>query len=485
MKQLILVLAAVSLFLSSCSEDSIKPNENSLENASLTKKNNSKGVPKSFHENYSSADYPNLVAFTESSSSDIGVVYEVLPGPAAINPDMNPTPFSNNTKITTGAYSFKVADQTPNDSKNSTDEVKSVNIQFTGNNGTPYLIDNIRIIHKPSGAGDHTFFGGVGINKVMHGNTGIGTPLMPKMLSYITLWGLTNLKNAETGEVIASNRIVHIMTTTKVRDGNRNLITSIDSDLSDYNIRNAQTHILLPPQDMQGNPSPVPGTDHGFLHMMFENVKLSEGQRNWKLAYEILPGPSAIKPAMSPTPFSNNIAIGAGSYLLHVRDLTEDDTEKSKDKVLQFALSYQRQNGETFTIDNINVIHKPNGAGDHTFFGGVGYDKEMHGNTGIGNSLMPKMTSYITLWGTADLKDGKGNVLAQNRLIHIMVGGKVRDENLNLLTSVDENLSDLSPDKIETHIILPPQDLSGNMAPVPGTGHGFLHLMFESVNLKR
>jgi len=474
MKKLILAFITATLFLASCSEDLVEPNENTLKKASRT-----------FPENYSSADYPELVRFTESESSQTGLVYEVLPGPEAINPDMSPTPFSNNTQTTEGSYQFEVADLSPEDSENSQDAVKSVNIQFTGNNRTPYLIDEIRVIHKPLGAGDHTFFGGVGLNKLMHGNTGVGTPLMPKMLSYITLWGLTDLKNAETGEVIASNRIVHIMTATNVRDENLNLITSVENDLSDYNIRNAQTHVLLPPQDMQGNRSPIPGTDHGFLHMMFENVKLSGGQRDWKLAYEVLPGPSAINPEMSPTPFSNNIAVGAGSYQLHVRDLTEEDAVDSKDKVLQFALSYQRQNGETFTIDNINVIHKPNGAGHHTFFGGVGQNKEMHGNTGIGNGLMPKMTSYITLWGTADLKDGDGNVLAQNRMIHIMVGGKTRDENLNLLTSVDENLSDLSPDKIETHIILPPQDLKGEMSKVPGTGHGFLHLMFESVDLKR
>jgi len=472
MKNLFLILITTTLFLTSCN-DLTEVFENVL-----------KKPPQTFHENYSSASYPELVKFTESSSSEAGLVYEVLPGPAAINPDMNPTPFSNNTNTTTGSYLYQVIDQTQDDSENSQDAIASVNFNFSGNNGTTYLIDEIRVIHKPLGSGDHTFFGGVGLNKVMHGNTGIGNPLMPKLLSYITLWGLTDLKNGD-GEIIAPNRLIHIMTTTNVRDENRNLITSVQEDKSDYNVRNVQTHVILPPQDMQGNLSPVPGTDHGFLHMMFESVKLSGGQRDWRLAYEILPGPSAIHPAMSPTPFSNKIGIGAGSYKLHVRDLTEEDAENSKDAVLKTDLAYKRQNGETFIIDNINVIHKQKGSGDHTFFGGVGQNKVMHGNTGIGTGLMPKLTSYITLWGTADLKDGNGNVIAENRLIHIMVTGRVRDENLILTTSVDENLSDLSPDKIETHIILPPQDLSGNMDPVPGTGHGFLHLMFESVDLKR
>jgi hypothetical protein len=35
------------------------------------------------------------------------------------------------------------------------------------------------INHKPEDPGNHNFFGGVGLNELMHGNTGIGTNLMP------------------------------------------------------------------------------------------------------------------------------------------------------------------------------------------------------------------------------------------------------------------------------------------------------------------
>ncbi len=480
-----LSIIITALFFIGCEKDNLDTLDHGNElNYDLSTSNKAKNS-RTFPENSSSVSYPELVRFTKSSSSEDGLVYEVLPGPAAIDPSMSPTPFSNNIEETVGSYKFEVSNVDSEDSETSQDAVTSVNIEFTGNDGTTFLIDEIRVIHKPEGAGHHTFFGGVGQNEVMHGNTGIGNHLMPKLLSYITLWGTTDLKNAETGEVLDSNRLVHIMTTTNVRDEDLNLITSVEEDQSDYNFRNVQTHVILPPQDMQGNFSPVMGTDHGFLHLMFEKVKLEEGQRDYRLAYEILPGPSAIFPEMSPTPFSNEIAIGAGSYRLHVRDITQGDSEDSKDAVLQINLDYQRQNGKSFVINDINVIHKAEGSGDHTFFGGVGQNMEMHGNTGIGTGLMPKLTSYITLWGTADLKDGNGNVLAENRLVHIMVTGKVRDENLNLLTNLDENISDLSQDKIETHIILPPQDLEGNMDPVPGTRYGFLHLMFESVELKR
>ncbi len=428
------------------------------------------------------ADYSEMVKFKTTKSSSEGMVYEVLPGPAAVDPSKKGTPFSNNIQKTSGSYEFTVADLSETDATDSRDSTRNVDIQFTGNDGRNYEIDEINIIHKPQGAGDHTFFGGVGLNKVMHGNTGIGEDLMPKLLSYITLWGKTDLKDASTGEVVAEDRLIHIMTTTNVRDENLNLITSTKVDSSDYNIREAHTHIILPPKDTKGNMSLVPGTDHGFLHMMFEKVILTDASRDWKKAFEILPGPAAINPQMSPTPFSNKIGVGAGKYNLLVLDLDDKDSKDSRDRVNKVNIQYKRPNGTMFHIDDIEIIHKPEGAGDHTFFGGVGYNKTMHGNTGIGTGLMPKLKAYITLWGKADLKDGQGNVLASDRLIHIMVTSRARKSDLTLTTSTDTDETDHS--RRETHIILPPKDMQGNPSPVPGTRNGFLHLMFEDVEVK-
>jgi regulator of extracellular matrix RemA (YlzA/DUF370 family) len=431
----------------------------------------------------SAASYADMVFFSGSKSSATGAIYEVLPGPAVINPAMSPTPFSDNIQSTEGAYEIEVDDVVDVDATTSTDAVKSVNITFTANDGKKFKIDQINIIHKPEGACDHSFFGGVGLNKMMHGDTGIGTALMPKMLAYITLWGLVDLKDAETGNVVASNRIIHIMTASKVRNPNLEMIPEVTSDKSDHDTWMSETHVILIPQDMGGNPSPVPGTDHGFIHMMWESVELKNETRDWKKVYEILPGPAAINEAMSPTPFSNKVAFGAGSYSFNVIDNSEEDSENSEDLVKNVNIKYQRPNGEMFMINDIQIIHKANGSGDHTYFGGVGLDKTMHGNTGIGTNLMPKLTSYITLWGIADLKDGNGNIIAPNRLVHIMVSSRSRDSDLKLSTSTDVDLTDQSPDNIETHIIIPPLDLEGNMSPVPETGHGFLHLMFENVSL--
>jgi hypothetical protein len=275
------------------------------------------------------------------------------------------------------------------------------------------------------------------------------------------------------------------MTASKIRNSDLEMITEVTMDKSDHDTWMSETHIILIPQDMNGNMSPVPGTDHGFIHMMWENVELTNETRDWKKVYEILPGPAAINAAMSPTPFSNKVAFGAGSYAFNVIDNSEEDSENSEDLIKNVTIKYQRPNGEMFMIDEIKIIHKINGSGDHPYFGGVGLDKIMHGNTGIGTNLMPKLTSYITLWGITDLKDGNGNVIAPNRLIHIMVSSRSRNDDLKLLTSTNVDLTDKSSNNIETHIIIPPLDLEGNMSKVPGTGHGFLHLMFENVNLTK
>ena len=434
------------------------------------------------NEASSEASYPELASFKSSSSSSEGQVYEVLPGPAALDNSQSPTPFSNNIRIAAGSYAYTIEDNSPDDSEGSEDAVTSVDINFACN-GITYKIDQIDVIHKAEGTGEHTYFGGTATNKVIHGNTGVGTDLEPKLLAYITLWGVADLKNADTGEVIAANRMIHVMTTTGVRNENLELITSREVDSTDYNFRSATTHVIMPPMDLEGNRDPIPGTPHGFLHMMFGQVNLEGADRDPSLAYEILPGPSAIDPSTNPTPFSNRIAYGAGTYSYTVADITENDSEGSMDGMKNFQARYERPDGTVFVIDNVKLIHKAEGTGEHTFFGGTGLDRTIHGNTGVGTNLEPKLLAYITSWGTADLKDGDGNLLASNRMIHVMTTSKVRTDNLELITDRETDRTDHSLDKVETHIIVPPMDLDGNMSPVPGSGHGFLHLMFEEVSL--
>lgn len=213
-------------------------------------------------------------SYTASSSKPGGIVYEVLPGPAVLDSTKEKTPFSNNINKTSGEYNYSVTDISNIDSPTSKDSVSSINIRFKTNDGKDYLIENIKVAHKEEGSGEHTYFGGVGLNQIIHGNTMVGTNLEPKLFAYIALWGVTDLKDANSGEVVAKNRKIHIMTTNKVRTKDLKLMK--ETDLENLDISQAETHIILPPVNLEGNKSPIPRTDHGFIHLMFENVELSD-----------------------------------------------------------------------------------------------------------------------------------------------------------------------------------------------------------------
>lgn len=69
-------------------------------------------------------------------------------------------------------------------------------------------------------------------------------------------------------------------------------------------------------------------------------------------------------------------------------------------------------------------------------FGGVGLSETMFGNTGIGDSTMPRTVVYITLSGKADiLKDGK--LISSNTPAHISVTPGIWDSARNSFASTD------------------------------------------------
>ncbi|MEQ9442776.1 MAG: hypothetical protein RIG62_27290 [Cyclobacteriaceae bacterium] len=140
---------------------------------------------------------------------------------------MNPTPFSNNSASTSGDYLLEIMDVNDKDSPDSKDAVERVRILFTGNDGTEYLIDRIDVIPKPEGSGDHTFFGGVGLNKVMHGNTGIGTGLVPKVLSSVsTLTGELQRVLLSMGAVntLKTENEYHVYYCKKIQEGKHHIV---------------------------------------------------------------------------------------------------------------------------------------------------------------------------------------------------------------------------------------------------------------------
>jgi hypothetical protein len=178
-----------------------------------------------------------------------------------------PLMFSNNTKQTTGSFKMQVRDLTALDGPGSKDEA-TMEAKFVGPKGRNFRVVLSKLIPKGP---EHQFFGGVGTNILMHGGTGIGTPLVAQEMSYITAWGIAELYID--GELVDKGRIIHVMVSERTRDDNFKVGFGV------ANPDQLEIHMLLPP--LKGSPtgpvaSPVPtgvmlpnGKEQPFIHVNF------------------------------------------------------------------------------------------------------------------------------------------------------------------------------------------------------------------------
>lgn len=181
------------------------------------------------------------------------------------------------------------------------------------------------------------------------------------------------------------------------------------------------------------------------------------------------------------TPFSDKFARVTGSLSLMARDVSAMDGPDTEDEV-DFTATFTNPKGVEYKV----VVKKaiPRGP-DHPFFGGVATNHLMHGMTGIGTRLMPTQFVYLAFWGLGDLFV-KGKKVDTHRIVHVMLGEKVRDENYKLVFDKDVN-----HEATHLHLILPP--VKGGpkgpvQSPVPtgfilpnGKQQPFLHIMFETI----
>ena len=127
-------------------------------------------------------------------------------------------------------------------------------------------------------------FGGVVTNHILHGFTGIGTPLMPSEFTYFAFWGMgAVLKN---GEVLQKPRLVHGMLTEYVRKEGYKL--AFDDEVTPTA---QQFHLMVAPFKPvmdQGtfDKSPVKtgftlpnGMELPFWHVMFESLKINSERK--------------------------------------------------------------------------------------------------------------------------------------------------------------------------------------------------------------
>lgn len=160
---------------------------------------------------------------------------------------------------------------------------------------------------------------------------------------------------------------------------------------------------------------------------------------------------TAFTTTKDPTPFGDNATIITGNLEMILQDFTLVDDINSKDKI-DFSSTFTSPDGKTYEV----IVNKRIAVGDdHPFFGGIATDFMHHGATAIGSKLMPALYTYAAFWGVGVLKID-GVEVANNRLVHMMVTGNVRDEEYRLaLTSAEINENELM-----LHLILPPIEVT-------------------------
>ena len=188
------------------------------------------------------------------------------------------TPFGNkSTVMANGTMTLRATDATATDAATTKDQV-----QFTASwedeNGNTYAV---RCCEMLATAGkEFPTFGGVMTNHILHGFTGIGTPLFPTAYTYAAFWGMgAVLKN---GEVVDKPRLVHGMLTEYVRTEGYEL--AADREVTP---QRRHFHLMVAPfMPVKGEHTfthknvstgfQLPnGKELPFWHVMFQNLEIS------------------------------------------------------------------------------------------------------------------------------------------------------------------------------------------------------------------
>ena len=187
------------------------------------------------------------------------------------------TPFGNkSTAMPNGTMMLKAADVTATDAATTEDEV-TFKASWEDAEGNTYAV---RCCEMLATAGpEFPTFGGVVTNHLLHGFSGVGTPLMPTEYTYAAFWGMgAVLKN---GEVVDKPRVVHGMLTEYVRTEGYELAS--DSEVTPTR---KHFHLMVAPfMPVQGEHKfehdnvstgfTLPnGKELPFWHVMFENLDI-------------------------------------------------------------------------------------------------------------------------------------------------------------------------------------------------------------------
>ncbi len=192
-----------------------------------------------------------------------------------------PTPFSDKSAPIEGHAHVKVTDVTSVAGATTRDRIRA-EFEFTSPDGSNEY--KVVVRNALPEIPDHENFGGVGVNALQHGATGIGTPLMPQLMAFIAFWGEADLYvNGELQNGAPDQkRFVHFMLSERVRSSVEDGYTLAFNEDVDHEGA-WQAHLILPPTALTSSgpvDNPVPtgfilpnGAEQPFLHIMFDTVK--------------------------------------------------------------------------------------------------------------------------------------------------------------------------------------------------------------------
>ncbi|MBW3018015.1 hypothetical protein KY325_02555 [Candidatus Woesearchaeota archaeon] len=201
----------------------------------------------------------NSILYTKAKG---GSPSQILAGKSALKPHLINTIYTNNVLDSRGTFRMAVVDTTDKDSDLSGDRVEDVFIDFRSKEGNQFYVQEIRTDKKGT---KFSHFGGVALNKMIYGDTGIDTELNPKTFAYISVWGKTDLyKN---GQFFAADVPIHIAVVQGFRDDLTHNITAVDP-------ASIEAYLVIPGIYSEEEPVVIDGLPDEFLHVYFEGVGL-------------------------------------------------------------------------------------------------------------------------------------------------------------------------------------------------------------------
>ncbi|WP_408958047.1 hypothetical protein [Natrinema sp. 74] len=232
------------------------------------------------------AELPFLVAAPDEAREPIeesdGISQQVL---------TEPTLYSNNAEVTSGSFEISYRDYRPYDlpgAPGDTPDRIDLETQFTDPAGNEYVLEHDHVVQPPIPG--YQTGGGVFTDGFLHGITGTGSPLFPRVYTYGASWGVGNVH--VNGELATDDgmRVIHFMTTQTVRDERYRMALDEEMPLEPENTIAGQIHhthgVVLPIKPTPDGPvyAPVPtafelpnGETQPFIHAMWEQDTLVEG----------------------------------------------------------------------------------------------------------------------------------------------------------------------------------------------------------------